>query len=124
MNATQQSLYDRLGGEQAIAAITKAFYARVLKDVELRPFFEHTQMEKQISMQNAFLGQALGGPMTYTGKPLAYAHQGMGITTHHFAKFVEHFLETLHDFDVSDEDADAVISRLNTLSNDITGKSY
>jgi truncated hemoglobin YjbI len=48
----------------------------------------------------------------------------MGITTHHFAKFVEHFLETLHDFDVSDEDADAVISRLNTLSNDITGKSY
>jgi hemoglobin len=124
MNATEPSLYDRLGGESAIAAITSAFYDRVMEDIELKPFFAHTAMEKQLAMQNAFLCQALGGPMIYTGKSLAHAHQGRGIGTSQFAKFVQHFLETLRDFGVSSEDADAVISRLNTLSNEITNKSY
>ena len=124
MNTSELSLYDRLGGELAIAAITKDFYGRVLKDVELKPFFEHTSMEKQAAMQNLFLAQALGGPVTYTGKPLAYAHQGRGIATKHFAKFVQYFLDTLRDYGVSVEDADEVISRLNRLSNEITSKSY
>ncbi len=124
MKIVKTSLYDRLGGESAIEAITKAFYDRVLKDIELKPFFEHTLMEKQINMQNTFLSQALGGPATYTGKPLAYAHQGRGITTKHFSKFVQHFLDTLREFGVSEKDADEVISRINTLSNEITSKSY
>jgi hemoglobin len=124
MNTTEPSLYDRLGGEQAIAAITRAFYGRVMEDVELKPFFAHTLLDKQVAMQNAFLCQALGGPMVYSGKSLAHAHQGRGIGTSQFAKFVQYFLDTLKEFGVSNEDADAVISRLNTLSNEITNKSY
>jgi len=124
MNVSEHSLYDRIGGGSAIEAITRALYDRVFKDVELKPFFEHTSMDKQRAMQNEFLSQALGGPTVYTGKPLAYAHQRLGITTQHFAKFVQHFLETLREFGVSVEDADEVISKLNALSNEITGKSY
>jgi len=124
MNATKLSLYDRLGGESAIEAIVKALYDRVLADVDLRAFFEKTPMDKQRAMQHEFLCAALGGPMSYTGKPLAYVHQGLGITTRHFAKFVQHFLETLRDLGVSDEDADEVISRLNTFANEITSTSY
>ena len=124
MNATEPSLYDRLGGESAIATITQAFYEKVLKDAELKTFFANTAMDKQVAMQNDFICEALGGPITYTGKSLAHAHQGMGITSQHFAKFVLLFLETLHEFGVSQDDADAVIERLNTRSNEITGKSY
>lgn len=124
MNATNLSLYERLGGESAIESIVKAFYDRVLADVDLKPFFEKTSMDNQRFMQHEFLCAALGGPMTYTGKPLAHAHQGRGITTLHFAKFIEHLLETLRDLGVSDEDADAVISRVNTYANEITGASY
>ena len=124
MNTTEPSLYDRLGGELAIDALTKAFYDRVLVDIDLKPFFEDTPMEKLLAMQHEFLCAALGGPVTYTGKPLAYVHQGRGIKTQHFAKFVQHLLETLRDFGVSDEDADEVISRLNRRANEITGTSY
>jgi len=124
MNASNTSLYDRLGGEMAIEAITKSFYDRVLKDAELKPFFVHTDMAKQVNMQRGFLAAALGGPMVYTGKSLAHAHQGMGIKTQHFASFVQHFLDTLLEFGVSVEEADEVIGRLNTYSNEITGKSY
>jgi len=124
MNAIKPSLYDRLGGEAAIAAITKDFYGRVMNDSELKPFFEHSSIEKQLEMQNQFLSQAFGGTTAYTGKPLAHAHHGRGISTKYFAKFVQYFLETLRDCGVSNEDADEVISRLNALSNEITGKSY
>ncbi len=124
MNANNTSLYDRLGGDLAIEAITKAFYDRVLKDVELKPFFNNTAMARQLCMQREFLSAALGGPVVYTGKSLAHAHQGMGIKTQHFAKFVQHFLDTIREHGVSEEEADEVISRLNTYSNEITGKSY
>ncbi len=125
MNATKKpSLYDRLGGEMVIETITKAFYDRVLKDAELKPFFIHTDMAKQVNMQRGFLSAALGGPMVYSGKSLAHAHQGMGIKTQHFALFVQHFLDTIREHGVSEEEADEVIGRLNTYSNEITGKSY
>jgi len=124
MNTTKPSLYERLGGEPAIEAIVKALYDRVLADAELRPFFEHTPMDTQRAMQQAFLSAALGGPASYAGKPLTHVHQGRGIATRHFAKFVRHFLETLRELGVSSEDADEVISRLNTHANEITGISY
>lgn len=124
MNTTDPSLYERLGGEPAIEAIVKTLYGRVLADPELQPFFEHTSMEKQSTMQHEFLCAALGGPMAYTGKPLSHAHQGRGITTRHFARFAQHLLDALHEMGVSSEDADAVISRLNAYANEITGTSY
>ena len=125
MNATKQpSLYDRLGGEMVIEAITKAFYERVLKDPELKPFFNNTDMARQVNMQRGFLSAALGGPVVYSGKSLAHAHQGMGVKTQHSAQFVQHFLATIREYGVSEEEADEVIGRLNTYSNEITGKSY
>ncbi len=124
MNTTKLSLYDRLGGEPAIDAIVKALYDRVLADADLKPFFEKTPMDRQRVMQHEFLCAALGGPMAYTGKPLAHVHQGRGITTRHFAKFVRHVLEILQELGVSSEDADEVISRLNAFANEITGISY
>jgi len=124
MNVSTISLYERLGGEAAIDAVVKALYDRVLADDELKPFFEHTPMERQRAMQHEFLCAALGGPMSYTGKPLAHVHQGRGIKTRHFAKFVQHVLDSLRDLGISEEDADAVISRLNTFANEITGLSY
>lgn len=120
----QPSLYERLGGESAIEAIVKALYSRVLADDDLKAFFEQTAMDKQLAMQHDFLCAALGGPMAYAGKPLSHVHQGRGITTRHFAKFVQHFLETLQELGVSREDSDEVISRLNAFANEITGLSY
>ncbi len=124
MTTSELSLYDRLGGEPAIDALVNSLYDRVLADAELQPFFEHTPMDKQRAIQHEFLCAALGGPMAYTGKPLGYVHQGLGITTRHFAKFVQHCLESLQDLGVSGEDTDEVISRLNTFANEITGTSY
>jgi len=124
MNTSKPSLYERLGGEAAIDALVTALYDRVLADDELKPFFEQTPMDKQQAMQREFLCAALDGPAAYTGRPLTYVHQGRGITTRHFARFVGHALDSLRALGVSDGDADEVIARLNTRVNEITGTSY
>ena len=40
MNDKQQTLFERVGGEQAISDLIHEFYDRVLADLELKPFFK------------------------------------------------------------------------------------
>jgi hemoglobin len=61
------SVYDEIGGGDAVTAAVDQFYVRVLGDPELAPYFEHTDMRKQKSHMRAFLAAALGGPQLYAG---------------------------------------------------------
>lgn len=121
---SETSLYERIGGQETIDSLIPAFYSRVLADPELAPFFKDTSMEKLHHMQRQFFTMALGGPTTYTGRPLAHAHHGLGIRAQHFGRFVSHLVETLRDIDVPPEDTDGVIAHIDTLANEITGASY
>ena len=117
------TLYERVGGEEAIADLIIEFYDRVLADPELKPFFKHTSMDKLRRMQREFFSAALDGPITYTGKPLGYVHHGRGITKYHFGRFVNHLLDTLRDYGVDDRDVNDIIGRINTYADEITGES-
>lgn len=107
-----------------IATMIPAFYARVLADAELAPFFKHTTLEKLHTMQHEFFSMALGGPVSYTGRSLAHAHHGRGISKHHFGLFTGHLLETLLDMGVTQAETDEVINTINTYTNEVTGTSY
>jgi hemoglobin len=121
MPNNHQTLFERIGGEQMIAEVVDDFYARVLADPELKPFFRNTSIDKLRSMQREFFGAALDGPITYTGKPLSHVHHGRGITKHHFSLFVNHLLDTLRDRRISDQDVTDIINRISTYANEITG---
>ncbi len=124
MKPNPPSLYERLGGEDLITALIPAFYVRVLADPELGPFFKHTELEKLHAMQREFFVMATGGPIQYSGRPLAHTHHGRGITRQHFARFTGHLVETLLDMGVTQEEADEVIQRINAMTNEIVGTSY
>ena len=121
MPNNHQTLFERIGGEQMIAEVVDDFYARVLSDPELKPFFRNTSIDKQRSMQREFFAAALDGPFTYTGKPLSHVHHGRGITKHHFSLFVNHLLETLQNRQISDQDVTDIINRISSYANEITG---
>lgn len=118
------TLYERLGGEDMISTLIPAFYVKVLADAELAPFFRHTAIEKLHEMQRDFFAMATGGPVPYSGRPLAHAHHGRGISKHHFALFTTHLVDTLLDMGVTQTEADEVIDRVNTFVNEVTGTSY
>lgn len=107
-----------------IDTLIPAFYTRVLADAELAPFFKHTSIEMLHSMQHEFFSMATGGPVSYTGRSVAHAHHGRGISKHHFALFTGHLIETLLDMGVTQAEADEVIDTINTYTNEVTGTSY
>lgn len=118
----QLTLFERIGGEKAIAGLIHDFYDRVLADPELEPFFKHTSMDKLRRMQREFFSAALDGPITYTGRPLSHVHHGRGITKHHFGLYVNHLLDILRDYGIDDRDVNDIIGRINTYADEITGE--
>jgi len=118
-----QSIYERIGGQATVDKLIDKFYDRVLDDPELMPFFEHTSMTKQRSMQKEFFSAALGGPLDYTGASLQAAHAGRGITSHHLTRFTDHLIETLEAYGINDADVNSIVAQIGTFANAILGES-
>ncbi len=121
MIENKQTLFERVGGKQAIAKLIDEFYDRVIADPELEPFFKNVSMDKLRKMQREFFGAALDGPITYTGRPLGHVHHGRGITKHHFSLYVGHLITTLQGFALKERDVQDIIGRINTYAEEITG---
>ena len=73
------SVYDSIGGAPAVRAAVDDFYARVVADSRLTPFFARTDMERLKAHQRAFIAAAIGGPEIYAGRDMTAAHAGLGI---------------------------------------------
>lgn len=98
------TLFERLGGKDAIDAAVDQFYQRVLNDDRINHFFTGVDMEKQRQHQKTFLTYAFGGSSNYDGKMLREAHQGLvGLNGAHFDAVVENLVATLKGLGVSDE---------------------
>ena len=117
----QQTLFQRVGGERAVAELIDRFYDSVVADPELQPFFENVSMAKLRRMQREFFSAALDGPINYSGRPLGHVHHGRGITKHHFSLYVGHLIDTLQSFAFKERDVQDIISRINTYADEITG---
>ncbi|HWF27169.1 MAG TPA: group 1 truncated hemoglobin [Mycobacterium sp.] len=89
------SVYDRIGGHEAIEVVVEDFYVRVLADDRLSGFFTGTKMNRLKGKQAEFFAAALGGPEPYTGAPMKQVHQGRGITMHHFSLVARHLADAL-----------------------------
>ena len=119
----QPTLFDRIGGEQGVKNLVRSFYDRVLKDPELAPFFENTTIERLYRMQYEFFAAALGGPVTYSGLSIHRAHFGLGIEKQHFARFVNHLIDTLKAWQLDEHEIHGLISRVNTYADEVTGSA-
>jgi len=116
------SLYERLGGYDAIAAVVNTLVPRLMSDDQLGRFWAHRgddglQREKQLLID--FLCHAAGGPMYYTGRNMAVAHQGMQISLSDWQRFKEHLNQTLASFDLADSEVLDVVTFIESTRNDI-----
>ena len=102
------SLYQRLGQEVGIRTAVDDFYARLVADPQVAPFFEGIDLARLRRHQTALLSQVTGGPVEYSGRELAAGHAGLGITDADFDRVVGHLVATLTDLGVSEDDIGAV----------------
>ena len=81
--AAQESLYKRLGGYDALAAVTDDFIGRLATDPTEGRFFVGLSTDSKVRVRQHvvdFLCVATGGPCKYTGRDMETAHTGLHIT--------------------------------------------
>jgi hemoglobin len=113
------SLYERLGGMEAIAAVVEDFRDRVAKDDRINQKFARTDLVRLRKMLIDQVCEAAGGPCTYTGRSMKDAHAGMKVTTGEFDVLVEDLVATLNHFKVGKTEQAELLGLLGPLKPDI-----
>ncbi len=113
------SIYDRIGGHEAIEIVVDDFYARVLADDQLSGFFAGSNINRLKGKQAEFFAAALGGPEPYTGAPMKQVHQGRGIMMTHFALVAGHLTDALLAAGAPSTTVDEIIGAIAPLAADI-----
>ncbi|MBV8180686.1 MAG: group 1 truncated hemoglobin [Mycobacterium sp.] len=113
------TIYDRIGGHDALEVVVEDFYCRVLDDDHLSGFFAGTNMDRLKGKQVEFFAAALGGPESYTGAPMKQVHKGRGITIHHFNLVAGHLQDSLCAAGVPAEIIAEILAAIAPLSADI-----
>ena len=113
------SLYERLGGLEAITAVVRAVVDRQMKDDRINQKFARTNVDRLIKEFVDLICQATGGPCTYTGRDMTEAHHDMGVTSGEFQAFVEDVVAVLDDFKVGKAEQGELLNILAPLRGEI-----
>ena len=122
MTDQEKTLYERLGGYDAIAAVADNLLPRLENDAQLGRFWANRgddgiAREKQLLID--YLCTSAGGPMLYTGRDMQTSHRGMGITESDWQIFIDHIKATLADFQVPQREQDDVLAFIDSTRADI-----
>ena len=115
----ERSLYDRLGGTDAITAVVRAVVDRQLKDDRINQKFARTNRDRLIKEFVDQICQATGGPCKYTGRNMTETHHNMGVTNGEFRAFAEDVVAVLNDFKVGATEQDELLNILAPLREEI-----
>lgn len=117
--SSDDSLYERLGGREAIDAVVNRFYERVLADESLEHYFTGTDMQRLRTHQARFLVAAFGGPDEYAGANVRDAHEHLDVRPEHFDAVAGHLRATLEEFDIDNEAVEEVMATVGGLREDV-----
>jgi hemoglobin len=116
LRSTKSTLYEKLGGEQTIAAVITEFYNRMLQDDRVNHHFIGVNMEQLRRHKiTYFMSYALGGPKRYEGITLRQAHAGLNITSEEYEIAIKHLNSSLRKFNVQLEDIAKIEAFLRTV---------
>jgi hemoglobin len=119
------SLYKRLGGYDALTAVTDDFIGRMAVDPKLGRFFTGLSDDSKGRVKAHivdFLCKATGGPCAYTGRDMKTAHTGLHISEDDWNVAVKHLGATFDKFNVGQRERGEVVQALATLKADIVGR--
>jgi hemoglobin len=123
--AAQGSLYKRLGGYDALAAVTDDFLGRLATDPKEGRFFVGLSNDSKTRVRQHvvdFLCVATGGPCKYTGRDMETAHTGLNITEDDWTIAVKALGDTLNKLKVPSREQEEVVSAIASLKGKIVGR--
>ena len=121
MPMQHKSLYERLGGKDAIVAVVDDFVGNVAADNRINHFFAKTDIPRLKKNLVDQICQATGGPCVYTGRDMVTAHSGMGVTNADFDALVGDLVKTLDKFKVPEKEKGELLAILGPMRPQIVG---
>ena len=121
----KKSLYTRLGGYDAIAAVVDDFVGRLVADKRLTKFFVGHSEDSLKRIRMHVIDQlcaAAGGPCNYVGRDMKTSHHGLGITSDDWDASAKHLVESLDKFKVPQTEKDELLAIVTSLKKDIVDK--
>lgn len=126
MAATQEkSLYERVGGYNALAAVVDDFIVRLVSDKQFEKFFIGQSNDSKKRIRQHILDQfcaATGGPCVYTGREMKTAHAGLMITNAEWDAAAKHLTASLDKFKVAEKEKGEILAFVVSLKKDIVEK--
>ena len=119
------TLYKRLGGYDALAAVTDDFLGRLASDTGLSRFFVGHSTDSMKKIRQLIVDQlcaVTGGPCLYVGRDMKTTHAGLAVTEKDWDSTVKHLVATLDKFSVPAKEKDEVLSLISSLKKDIVEK--
>ena len=124
--ATQEkSLYERVGGYNALAAVVDDFIVRLVTDKQFEKFFSGASNDSKKRIRQHILDQfcaATGGPCVYMGREMKTSHAGLGITNAEWDAAAKHLVASLDKFKVAEKEKGEILAFVTSLKKDIVEK--
>ena len=119
------NLYKRLGGYDAIAAVSDDFIGRMAADKQLQRFLVGLSDNSKGHLRQLVVDQlcaATGGPCIYIGRDMKTAHKGLAITGSDWDLAVKYLVESLDKFKVPEKEKGELVTIAGSLKADIVEK--
>ena len=122
---TKKSLYDRLGGYNAVAAVVDDFFGRLVTDRQFGRFFAGHSTDSKKRIRQHIVDQlcaAAGGPCLYTGRTMKDSHAGLGISEAEWDAAAKHLVASLDKFKVPEPEKKELLAFVTSVKADIVEK--
>lgn len=122
---TEPSLYERLGGVYAIAAVVDDFIDRIMDDPRLNANPKVDEAHHRVSkagfkyLVTEQVCWAAGGPQKYTGRSMRDSHIHLDITPAEWLSFMDDLQQTLSKFGVPDREQKEIFAIVDSTRGDI-----
>ena len=126
--SSQPSLYERLGGVYAIAAVVDNFIDRIMQDSRLNANPKVDEAHHRVSkagfkyLVTEQVCWAAGGPQIYTGKSMRDSHAHLDITEFEWQSFLDDLRQTFDKFDVPAAERAELLTIVDSTKSDIVMK--
>ncbi len=119
------TLYERLGGVYAIAAVVDDFIDRIMDDPRLNANPKVNEAHHRVSragfkyLVTEQVCQATGGPQRYTGRSMVASHAHLDITDQEWLAFLDDFRKSLDKFGVPEAERKELFAIVESTRSDI-----
>lgn len=122
---SQETLYKRLGGYDAICLVVDDFITGLATSKDLEKFFKGASIDSQKKIRQHVVDlicEKSGGPCYYTGRTMKDSHKGMMITEQEWNTAAGILVASLNKFSVPHAEQDELLAIVSSTKADIVEK--